>query len=217
MSLSSFSYGQDYAVVQDLELWNSLSASKKVGENFKFSLNNQYRLDHNMGHLNNFLVDGSVRYKFNKYFKVRAGYRFFCEQDATGEDWEYKHRIYGDLLGSYKLDRFRFSYRFRVQRRNDLGATQVDDRDVVFDIRNKLGVEYNIKGSKITPFTAGEFFWRNEELIDPYWNKFRFTIGAERKFKNIGTFDVFYRIESEFTDFYPKTTYILGWGYSYKF
>jgi len=211
----SVSAQDNIVVTSDFESWSTIGISKKIGD-FKLSLDENLRLHENSTSIDKFFTDVGVSYKINKYIKLGTNYRFYRNKTTSG-DYKNQHRFSGDLKLSYGLDRFDFSYRARLQNKDeDFYKSDLSDNNVN-NFRNKLQVEYDIKKTKFEPYVSAELFRRFGDSQADYFNKYRLTIGMKYELKKIGEFNLFYRFDKELNSTYPKSTYIVGLGYSYKF
>lgn len=211
-----FSYSQDTILTRDLESWNTLGISKKIGKHFKVNLNQQFRFDDNSTHLAKYFTNLSADYKFNKHFSASLGYRFIREKDEEENLFENQQRWNFDATYKHKLDRLSLSYRLRLQTRNDWGVTKAEGDESVNYMRLRLKAGYNIKNWKLDPYFTSEIFRKNKESISPTFNNLRFTLGTSYKIKGFGNVGGFYRIERELGTTYPKTTYIIGLKLKYN-
>ncbi len=201
---------QTTIVTGDLESWSTVGLTKKLGDQFKVTLDQQFRLDYNSTNLAKYLTDLSIDYKLSKRFKISAGYRYIAEKDEESGIYENLQRFNADFTYKHKLDRLALSYRLRLQTKNEIGLSKAEGDEAVNYIRFRVKAAYNIPDWKLDPYLSSELFRKNKEDIDPIYNNLRFTLGTNYKLKGFGTLGGFYRIERELGTTYPKTTYIVG-------
>jgi hypothetical protein len=205
---------ENTVIVSDLETWSSIKVSKKVWK-LNISLEEELRLNRNSSQIDLFFTDLGVSYKINKYVKMGTDYRFYRTLTNSG-DFETRHRFSGEVKLNYDIKRFDVSYRLRFQNKDeDFYKSDLSDNNLS-NLRNKIKIDYNIKKSKFNPYLSAELFRRLARSDADYFNKYRLTLGTTYTFKNIGSINIFYRFDKELNTTYPKSTYILGVGYSYK-
>jgi hypothetical protein len=199
-----------YYTVSDLEVWSGATLKYKFNSDWSASFENEFRLKSDASVMDQNFTQLSVKRKIGDSFSAGIAYRYILNNDNKGDvqGIEHYYRWNADL--GYKLDvnRFTFSSRLRYQSKKEFG---VDGRDNTF--RFKIGSEYNIKKWKFDPVFSAEVF--NGLSDSEGFNKYRFTIGTEYKFKNAGKISGFYRIEQGLIGLYPATNYIIGLRYQY--
>lgn len=218
ISMTSVAQEGQYIEVRDFETWTSAKLKLKPSKEWNFGVQGQFRLDNNSSELKGFFTEISVGRKLFKGMEIGLGLRYINKNDNEGkvQGAEHYFRYHFDLNYKHKLDRFSFKYRFRYQNRNEMGVSKEEGDIHTQYFRLKAGVEYNIKDWKFDPVLSGEIFNKFEK--NGYSNGFdayRLTIGTNYKMKKAGKIGIFYRLENEISDFYPKSTHILRIKYSY--
>jgi hypothetical protein len=199
----------------DAELWSSIELKKKIGSKFKVSLKESLRFKENITRIKKGFAELGISYSINKFIATTLSYRYTKRQNI---DFGYsnRHRLSVALSFNLKIDRFSLSYRTRFESRY-IDVYSSDDGKVPERYnRNKFGIEYNIKGLKITPFAAYEFYY---QLNNPQKNeidKMRYTAGFEYKINKRNKIGLFYRIQQEINVNNPIRNYIIGVSYIYK-
>ncbi len=219
LPISVFAQQGTYVEVRDLETWNSIGVRLNIEDNWEFGLNEELRLKANSSSVSNYLTDLDINYIGWKNFELGAGFRFLRNNDTEGniQGYENHSRYHLELTYKHKITRFKFDYRLRFQRKNELGVSEEEGDFPNRYLRLKLGIEYNIKNWKLDPKFSAEIFRHYEEGEQNGFNKIRWTIGTDYKLKKIGAFKLFYRMERELNVSYPKTTNIIGFSYVYTF
>lgn len=203
-------HAQDSTVVSDFELWTGVQLKKSFLEDkLTAGLTQEFRFNDNSTSINNFFTEVELGYEFYKGIRVDAGYRFIRNNRKSG--YLNEGRFFADLNYKHKLDRFKFSYRFRYQNQSALG--DVVDDDVVNKYRLKFKAEYNIRKWKLDPYFAVEGFFAQTTNNINYiatiteservsgFEKLRFTIGTEYNFNKKISLGGFYRYERELGSF----------------
>lgn len=216
--IASTSFGQKQYVIQDLESWSHLGLDYKLNKKFKLGAEQQFRFQENSSKLQQFFTEVGAEYSPIKALEFGLRYRLISVRDYDNENVailsnQDRFQLYTGY--SHDIGRFDLKYRLAVQRRRDIFIGDAVDRDPTSKFRFRFDLGYNIKDWKWDPEISSEIFrFMKEE--SKTWDKFRFTIGTSRKFKDIGKLNLFYRIEKELTGTYPQTTYILGAGFTFK-
>ena len=210
-----FGQKQDTKVVKDLELWTSAGLSKKLNKHWKISLDQEVRFLDEISGFNLWFSDLGMDYKLNKHLQFGANYRFYQLKDASNQ-FETQHRISVDFKYKQKLQRFKLEYRMRIQNRDE-GFIENGSENNNVNLRNRLSAEYDIRKFKPDPFFDVELFRRIYDLESGRFNKIRWTLGVQFPLYKNSAVKLFYRLDHELNEMYPKDTYIIGLGYSYSF
>lgn len=151
-----------------------------------------------------FQIEGDVKYSPIKYLDLGASYRFIGNQNKDNEtEFANRYAIYAKT--QYKIERFKPSLRVSYTNFSD------DDKNDHF-LRYKIGTEYNIKKSKITPEISAEIF---QSLTDSNLYKMRYSAGASYKLKKNNYIDLSYKFDYYMQEYRNK--HIVSVGYKLKF
>ena len=193
--------------------WLELEFSKKIVKNLKVEFNPELRL---LGgfKMDTYILEGGLSYKLHKYLTVAGYYRYENEYDYKKSTGEYKGQISSnrfafDAKTGFDLNRFDFQFRLRYTNGADFDQT-TDDRASYF--RYRLKTEYDIKGSKLTPYISLEAF---HDLINKEFDKIRYTGGLNYPLNKNNELGLFYRLQDYIND--KSSLHIIGLGYSLKF
>ena len=209
------SNAQETKTVRDLEQWTSIGITKKINKHWKLSLDQEFRFTNDMSTFNVYFSDLGVDYKINKHFSFGTNYRFYQNKNSEGT-FKTQHRWSTDATYKQKVNRFTLAYRLRFQNKDEDFYTSNSGNNL-YNLRNRLSVDYNIKDFKIDPFFEVELFRQIDDVNTTELNKLRWTLGLEYNLKDVGDFELFYRLDNELNQTYNKDTYIIGFGYKYKF
>jgi hypothetical protein len=210
-----FVYSQDgfNYVSQDLESWNSIGLKYKASQKFDIGFEQGLRFNENASKVDQVLTDLSFKIKPTSYLNFALGLRYLADR-GNNDLFDYDFRYNLDATFKHKLKPFSFKYRLRYQNRNEIGLS-TDEGDVKKQhLRFKVSTEYNIKKWKMDPVFSAEIF-RDLTRYTGGFDKLRFSLGTSYSFKKWGELDAFYRIEQDLGTNYPKTTYIIGLGYTF--
>ena len=206
---------QETKVVGDLEQWTSVGISKKLGKNWKLSLDQEFRFTNDISQFDIYFTDFGVDYKLNKHFSLGANYRFYQNKNYEGT-FQTQHRWSTDAEYKQKIDRFTLAYRLRFQNKDEDFFTSESSNNL-YNLRNKFSLDYNIKNFKFDPFFEAELYRQIYDATTTELSKLRWTLGLEYSLKKFGDLEMFYRIDNELNQSYNKNTYIFGIGYKFSF
>lgn len=206
---------QDVKVVKDLELWTSAGVSKKINKHWKISLDQEVRFINEMSAFDVWFSDLGIDYKLNKHIRFGTNYRFYQVENDNAQ-LETQHRLSVDFKYKQKIERFGLEYRMRFQNKDEDFLDNESDKNIA-NIRNRLSVEYDIKNFKADPFFDIELYRRMYDLENGRLSKLRWTLGVQFPVYKNSDIKLFYRLDNELNEMYPKDTYIIGLGYSYSF
>ena len=216
---SSFSQQGEWIEVRDFETWTSVGVRLKLDKTWEFGLSEQLRLKENSSVVDAYFTELELNYTGLKRFEVGGGLRYIKENDNQGniQGYEKHFRFNLDLAYKHKWDRFTFKHRLRYQNKNELGVSKEEGDFINHHFRLKTGLSYNIKKWKFDPKFSAEIFRHMEEGKENRFDKWRITVGTSYDLKKFGKIDLFYRMEKQLNETYPKTFNIVGLSYIYSF
>ncbi|MBI3510518.1 MAG: DUF2490 domain-containing protein [Bacteroidetes bacterium] len=204
------------AQTEDFGSWMTFSFNKKIVKNFDFNFDQELRLKNNLQSVNLTYTNIGVTYKFNKYFRISPVYRFI-DKNKGNDSWGIRQRAYVDLIFKYKLGKFSFGYRARLQSewRSWGYASDLGNVPELYE-RNMFKVAYAATAS-LSPYVASElrFQYRNPRI--PYHNGFdrsRFYAGLNYDFNQFSSGGIYFMCQKEWNVNDRQTLYILGFEYS---
>ncbi|HEY3371615.1 MAG TPA: DUF2490 domain-containing protein [Prolixibacteraceae bacterium] len=200
--------------------WIEVGVSKKIIKNLKLEFNPELRLRGDY-QLDTYILEGGLSYKLHKYLTLAGYYRFENQYDYKKSTGEYKYQLSSnrfafDAKSGFELQRFDFSFRLRYTNGADFDQTTADKTSF---FRYRAKVDYDINGSKLTPFASVEVF---HDLIIKQLDKARYTAGLAYPINKHHEVNMYYRLQ----DYYEPTGYIgikkaslhiIGLGYSFDF
>ncbi len=211
------------AQIENFGTWTSISAEKNLGD-IGLGAETELRTILGVRLINRASVGLSADYRINDYLKVAAGYSFMNNLDTKYENYQFRHRFNAGATGRFKVDRFTFSLRERVQlttkdeskRIRDNGTIDTYRINPAWVWRNRFQAEYNIRKSKFTPSFSVESFY---ELNNPAGNSFykmRYTLTCDYRINKRNSVSVFTVLNTGFDDEDMYGKYILGINYNIK-
>ena len=222
-------------------IWATFEASKKINKKFKVVGDVELRTTNFVKDIERATIGAKVEYKAFKWLKTNVGYSFmytqkpetksfkdpvedeegnvFHEYNIDHAYWTIRNRVYATISGEYKVGRFEFGLRERLQYtrtnsttidetkyRYDLGEDplfSIDDNEWVITtepeiketkhnltLRSRLNVKYDIPNCKVNPFASVELYTRLDE-----WkgcDKLRYRIGASYKINKKNSISLYY-------------------------
>ena len=216
-----------FAQENDFQTWHSVSSTidfnvilvpdqlfTKTKRKGSITLKQGYRFRENSSLLSKQFTDFKFKIMINKRFSFAMGYRYSTDWDTPLESsgllyYPYvynKNRYYSDIIIKKKL-RKRLSVYLRSRY-----LYQGNSFDYNSVIREKVGMSYNIRKTKLNPESSVECFYTFNESVD----KIRYTLLISYPITKNIDFDLAYRIQQEFYVNNPETLFIFGGKLSYK-
>ncbi len=215
---------------------------KEISKQFSVSFGGDLRTRNNFKTMDRWSLAVGADYKFNKWLKVDAGYKFMrtnYREDINYKTsgaynkwrpsyWGNKHRFYASVTGDYKFanniklslrERWQYTYRpSATVQRWDFDNEQWEDKyrssKGKNQLRSRFQIEYARKRALFTPYA-------NVELYNSWGlEKVRYTVGSDIRLNRQHSLDVFYRyqhISNVSDDEYDPNMHYLGIGYKFKF
>lgn len=200
-----------FSQTTETSIRTSISLEKKITKKLSVELTPEIRFDQNYD-FTSYLIKTEINYKLSKWLSLGGQYRFKANKlDETENEssFENSNRFAFDATTKFKLDRFTPKFRLQFSNFSDFDEETEDKSNF---LRYRFGTDYNIKGSKITPFVSVEFFHR---LSTGLISKTRYTIGGEYKINKANAIDLSYSNDDKHKSY--KTFHIIGLSYKHKF
>jgi len=223
----------------DLGLWTSVEATKKINKKFSVGAEGEFRLRDNFGAVGRWTVSVGAAYKPLKWLKFDAGYKFINDHEtetytsSKGNEkwlpyyWSNKHRVYAGVTGTFPVGDFKISLRERWQYTYrpevttecwNLTDGEQDDDKVKSGkgknvLRSRLQLSYAIPYSNFEPYASAELYTSDR------YEKMRYTAGCEWKINKSNSLELFYRYQDVHVDDGDsnENSHIIGLGYKFKF
>ena len=244
-------------------VWATFEASKKINKKFKFAADAELRTYNFVNDIERATIGAKFEYKILKWLKANIGYSFmythepeetklkyddivididgneFINYNIDHDYWTIRNRVYATISGEYKVGRFEFGLRERLQYthtgsatvnetkyRYDLGddvlstddnkwtsTTEPEFKDAKHNLslRSRLTVKYDIPNCKINPFASAELYTRLDE-----WkgcDKVRYRIGGSYKINKKNSISLYY-LYQDVNDIDEADGHAIGLEYS---
>lgn len=190
-------------ITNDFQTRTEVKLSFKPLDKLTLSLNPEIRWDESFG-VGKYMLESGIAYKPLKGLTLGGSYRFIINPRET-KATEYLHRF--ALYTSYKKKIERFTPSLRIKYTN-----YTEDLSLGEFLRYRAKLEYDIKGSKITPMLSAEAF---HYLSGNQIYKMRYAIGAEYKINKKSSIGLGYMLDYYMTEYQNK--HIINLGYKFKF
>jgi len=190
-------------VTNEFQTRTEVKLSFEPLDKLTLSLNPEVRWDESFS-VGKYMLESGLSYKPVKGLTLGGSYRFIINPRTT-KATEYLHRF--ALFTTYKKKIERFEPSLRVKYTN-----YTEDLSLGEFLRYRAKLEYDIKGSKITPVLSAEAF---HYLAGNQIYKMRYAIGAEYKLNKKSSLGIGYMLDYYMQDYRNK--HIITLGYKYKF
>ncbi len=190
-------------ITTEFQTRTELKLSFEPLDKLTLSLNPEIRWDESFA-VGKYMLESGISYKPVKGLTLGGSYRFIINPRTT-KATEYLHRF--ALYTSYKKKIARFEPSLRVKYTN-----YTEDLSQGEFLRYRAKIEYDIKGSKITPLLSAEAF---HMLSGNQLYKMRYSLGAEYKINKKSSIGLGYMLDYYLQDYRNK--HIINLGYTYKF
>ena len=226
-------------------IWATVEASKKINKKFKVVGDVEFRTYDFVNNIERTAIGVKLEYKILKWLKSNVGYQFHYkhnpeetsikdpvydeegnfagnEYNIDNDYWTIRNRVYATISGEYKVGRFEFGLRERLQYthtgsattdetkyRYDLGmdpllstednewlaTTEPEFKEAKHNLtlRSRLNVKYDIPNCKINPFASVELYTRLDEWKG--YDKLRYRLGASYKINKDNSISLYYLFE----------------------
>lgn len=226
-----------YAQNDDLGVWISAEAKKKIFPGFDAFVEGEFRTCDGLQNVERWSATAGVSYRVMPWLKADGGYTFIYS-NRSGEltkkgnwipsYWSPRHRFTASLTGRYTWNRLELSLRecYQFTHRTALSVPKYDGDDGTRKndeeisaksknvLRSRLQAEWNIRKSPFSPYASCELY---HNMTDGWaLDKTRWTLGTGYKINKKHALDFFYRYQNR-SDEDETNGHVLGAGYKLKF
>ncbi|WP_321372475.1 DUF2490 domain-containing protein [uncultured Draconibacterium sp.] len=185
--------------------WFETEFTAEIADNLEFAVSPEIRFKEGF-ELKEYFLQAGIEYKFSKYFRLGAGYRFGYNINKDDE-----HESFGrfniDAKTGFKWNRFNPKFRLRYTNADDFA----DDNETKNYLRYRLELEYSIKKLDLEPYILNEWY---HELDAKEFNKSRIEVGLMYKLNKHHKIGAYYRVNKYLKSDKDDRSII---GVSYKF
>lgn len=208
--LSLTSVGQ----IDDGKLWTSITVKHKLSRKATVALTEELRLNHDITQVDQIFSNVGVEYELIKNLKVAFNYRFINNNKFSY--YEKDHRLYLDASYKYKVKKFSFALRERLEDQYSAIYSSETGGVPTWYLRSKFTIEYYLQ-SKYKPYAAVESFYlidhpkEKSEQID----RLRYLIGIEYEFNRKNSVNLFTILQEQVSPQFQSV--IVGFGYTFVY
>ena len=243
-------------------IWATVEASKKINKKFKVVGDAELRTTDFVNNVERATIGVKAEYKILKWLKANVGYSFmythepdkisikdsvlvddiFIGQNKNFDHdyWVIRNRVYATISGEYKVGRFEFGLRERLQYTHTCATTTNETKYVYksatgdyldpnsyqlfketdlekkdakhnLSLRLRLTVKYDIPKCKISPFASVELYTRLDDWKG--YDKIRYRIGGSYKINKKNSISLYY-LYQEINDVDDPNGHAVGLEYS---
>lgn len=202
----------NYAQTNDFGLWTGIEAKKELSKRFDLSVELSNRLKDNLNQRDATFVGTEISYA-KKIFSTSFLYRLSNEKKKKYNTTS--HRFSWEVELEPKIDRFKIGYRGRLQTQYTGINSSADGHIPESFFRNRIKLEYNIKGLPLTPSISYEIFYRINQYTARQIEKNRYTVGLDYKFNKRNSIGLSYFLNETVHIANPEKRYIVGIDYKF--
>lgn len=158
-----------------------------------------------------------LEYKVTKWFRPSLEYRLIVEKNKIG-NYKTMNRLNVNLNFKHDFDRLGVGLRLRYQYAFNRLSADAYDADFDQAIRIKPSLEYDLKGTKLSPVISAEFFYNPAYgPTSPGFSKVRAAVGFKYEFKGPHSIGVKYQLDKKFRNYAADLRHVLNLSYSIAF
>ena len=193
----------------DFRTWWGVELNAELFNLVDIQVNPELRLWDNSSRFETVVTQFEASVPVTKYLRFGAFYRL--ETESKIQDYVHYGNRFGEFgEAEYKIHRLKIAYRAICQQEYKDWHTSDQGYIPTIEHRHKVSFKYNIKGSKMDPFLAGEMFF----TLMPEWQrnreKLRITGGVQYKISKHTDISLAYKYQKEFFENNPMTSSIVN-------
>jgi len=204
-----------FAQTSDIGAIGSLSVSKDIGRSWGAKVEQELRINQNLGTFDRSLTSAALDYSIiSKTLKAAIDYDFIYQNQI--DYFEFRHRTSASLTAQKSFHSFNLELRTRGQatfRDESRGDYKFNPKYVW---RNKLECTYTIFGSPIKPFISGEVFCPLNSEHGFYMDGYRAVLGAKYRVTKQTSLQFLFRYDQDVQQANPKSMFYAALGWNYK-
>jgi len=201
---------------QDFQTRFGIDAEGDIIDDLAWGVKVQQRWRYNSSVNDRTLLQGEIEYSPLSFLSVGVGYRAsFVDKQEDG--LVYKQRFQGDLALDHRIDRFKFTYRSRLQYGFDDFQTLYFVEGESFTWRHRLAVKYYPFGLALRPQASVEIFQKVNAPDERGLDGIRYILGAEYLLSHQMSVGLDYIFNKEMNVSNPLTEHTLSASLSYEF
>lgn len=200
----------------DFTTWHRVELKGELIKDLKASVQQQLRLERNATYVDETFTEVGLGYDLPKGFEIEGAYRLSWNQEDNGT-FSPEHRYNVDL--GYKRNIWKLESALRARFQHTPSPYAFNERfkpdDSPIFVRIKFSLQYR-KLKKITPGVEFETFVRVENPNEAGAHRFRYRVFVELDLPDRQEFEVFYMVQTDYSDDMPEFTSVIGLKYAYE-
>jgi len=224
MALLIFNIGCLVGQDNEYGVWTSITVEKKI-KKWDLSSTAELRTIDYLNNINRFSVDIDGSYNIFKKLKVGAEAKFIYFHDFKYDDYQSRGRYALYTQGKWKLCRFNFSLREKVEctvkdvsdRIRSSGTIDTYRINPEWYWRNRLKVQYDIPTLPLAPGFSVESFYQLNNPNGNVFDELRYTLSLQYRLSKKRSIEVFGLMAPELNTSSPTTKYVGGVNYIISF
>ena len=202
------------------ENWLGGNLSLKVNKHWEFNLENQFRYSIDNIKFDRNFTEFQIKERVNDQFSWGVSYRYIVKNHDFENIFQnynrYNYFISQNLvIGSNS--RFNLKYKLQYQRRRE---NFFNTNKFIGELRKfwrfKTTFSYNIADWKLDPKLGIEFFIRGNNHPTDQFNKYRISIGTQKKVNKKQSISFKYMYEKQYKSWNPEVFHVLAIKYNYQ-
>lgn len=139
----------------DAQLRLHLNLEKRISKHFVVHLDQQYRINQNVGNFYRGSADIGLEWRVNKHIRLLADY-VYIQRKSAKDIWYHRNWYYGALVLREDFHRVKLIYRNKLQFRQGNENSENEHQYKIYD-RNKLTVRYDLN-KRLSPYVSEEIY-----------------------------------------------------------
>ena len=202
------------------ENWLGGNLSIKINNHWEFNLENQFRYSIDNIDFDRNFTEFQIQESVNNQFSWGVSYRYIMKNNDFENIFQNYNRYnyfisQNFVIGSNR--RFNLKYKFQYQRRRE---NFFNTNKFIGELRKfwrfKTTFSYNITDWKLDPKLGIEFFIRGNNHPTDQFNKYRISIGTQKKVNKKQSISFKYMYEKQYKSWNPEVFHVLAIKYNYQ-
>lgn len=213
--LGAFGLGFTAAAQErDYGLWTGAEISQKLNKRISLSLAGEFKLKDSLTKVDELLAEFSLGVKINSHFDLFGGYRLGRSDD--NDAFFTNHRFTLGAKTDWDINRLKVGYNIRYEYEFAEIYTNGYNLEESKRIRSKGSLEYNLPGSKLTPFVSAELFYDMSPNKEREFNRIRYRLGSDYAINKRNKLEIFAQYQKNLNAKTDKSSVVLGLFYSFE-
>lgn len=199
-----------YSQKQDFGLWTGIEVENKLSKRFDLAMELGNRWKDNLAQRDESFASVGISWS-KKAWSFATNYRFANEKNK--DNYNLAHRFYLQGKYDFEFNRFSLSNRSRIQMQYKNINRSENGKLPESLFRNRLSLDYNIKGIPLKPEISYEFFYKINNYATKQIEKSRFILGLGYKINKDNQVGLSFITQKTVNQPNPSKKYILGIDY----